>query len=138
MVGARLKKRPRSQGAAMVELAIVLPVLLLLLLGLMELGWAFYRMSQLTTAARHTARVAARPDATNEEVAARLDQIMADLGMGEVGYTFAITPGVDPSVGEPVHVALQVPYSEITLTGVGFIPMPEQLRGHAAMAKEGP
>jgi Flp pilus assembly protein TadG len=51
----------RSQsGTAMLETAIVLPLLLLLLFGIFEFGLAFARMQALTNAAREAAREASR------------------------------------------------------------------------------
>ena len=53
----RLKKNNR--GAALLELAIIIPVLLLLILGLVEFGWIFNGYITLTGVAREGARVAA-------------------------------------------------------------------------------
>lgn len=54
----RLSRR-QDRGAAAVELAIVLPVLLLVLFGLIDFGRAFNANMALTQAAREGARVAA-------------------------------------------------------------------------------
>ena len=65
------RRSPRATtrgGAALVEMAIVIPVLLLLTLGLIEYGWVFYKVSQLNQAARHGVRTAVRPDATTDNV----------------------------------------------------------------------
>nr|WP_218043342.1 TadE family protein [Oryzomonas sagensis] len=48
-----------SKGQALVELALILPILLLLILGVMEFGRAFYMKNMLTNAVRHAARKAA-------------------------------------------------------------------------------
>ena len=53
----RLKKN--STGAAFVELAIIIPVLLLLIVGIVEFGWIYSGYITLTGAAREGARVAA-------------------------------------------------------------------------------
>ena len=53
----RLKKNNR--GAALLELAIIIPVLLLLILGLVEFGWIYNGYITLTGVAREGARVAA-------------------------------------------------------------------------------
>lgn len=145
MVAWRLRGVPAGsgppghrRGAALVEFAVVLPVLLLLLLGLMELGWAFFKASQLTTAARAGVREAIRPDTTEVDVQAKLDEMMQTMGMGGVSYDFELEPGVSVEAGEPIEVSVVVAYDQLTLTGLRMIPMLETLRGHAAMAKEGP
>jgi len=53
----RLKKN--EKGQSMVEFALVLPVLLLILIGIIDFGWAFNGKITLTSAAREGARVAA-------------------------------------------------------------------------------
>ncbi|MBO1031716.1 pilus assembly protein [Tessaracoccus sp. SD287] len=58
--GARLDDRARSsrdeRGAQAVEFALVLPVLLLLLLGIMEFGSLYSKQMMITEAARAAAR----------------------------------------------------------------------------------
>jgi Flp pilus assembly protein TadG len=56
-IPARL--RPRSRGQALVELALVLPVMLLLMLGALDLGRLFYAKITVTNAAKEAAYVAA-------------------------------------------------------------------------------
>ncbi|QEM68883.1 pilus assembly protein [Geobacter sp. FeAm09] len=48
-----------SRGQALVELALLLPILLLLIFGVIEFGRAFYMKNTLTNAVRHAARKAA-------------------------------------------------------------------------------
>lgn len=57
----------RDDGASAVELALVLPILLVLVLGIMEFGWAFNGWITVTGAAREGARIAA-VDEDNAEV----------------------------------------------------------------------
>ena len=55
-----VKKRPRSEsGEALLEIALVLPILLLLSLGMLDFGRAFHIKSIVDQAAREAARVAA-------------------------------------------------------------------------------
>ncbi len=54
-----LRSRTRSEeGAALVEMAIVLPLFILLLFGIMEAGWAFSQQVEVRNAAREGARLA--------------------------------------------------------------------------------
>jgi Flp pilus assembly protein TadG len=54
-----VKSRNSEKGATAVEMAIVLPLLILILLGIMEFGRAFYVQISLSQAAREGARYAA-------------------------------------------------------------------------------
>jgi len=55
-----------SKGQALVEFALLLPVLLLLILGIIEFGRAFYMKNTLTNAVRHSARKAAVSPSWNQ------------------------------------------------------------------------
>jgi len=56
------------RGAATVEFAVVVPIFILLMLGMIELGRALQVQQRLTNASREGARVLTRPDATLDEV----------------------------------------------------------------------
>lgn len=53
------KLRKNEKGQALVEFAIVLPVIILLVLGSIEYGWLLYGKITLNSAAREGARVGA-------------------------------------------------------------------------------
>ncbi|WP_344818852.1 TadE/TadG family type IV pilus assembly protein [Microbacterium soli] len=48
--------RTNERGAAAVEFALVVPLLVLLLLGIIEFGWTFNQQVSLSNAARESAR----------------------------------------------------------------------------------
>lgn len=54
-----MKSKDKERGAAAVEFALVLPVLLAILLGIMEFGFLFNQQISATNAAREGARFAA-------------------------------------------------------------------------------
>jgi Flp pilus assembly protein TadG len=61
-VTRRLMKRRRGErGAEILELAIVLPILLLVVAGILDFGFMFQRYETLTNAAREGARLASLP-----------------------------------------------------------------------------
>jgi Flp pilus assembly protein TadG len=51
-----INKKSPERGAALVELAIVLPLLLLILMGIIEFGLLFYNQQVLTNSSREGAR----------------------------------------------------------------------------------
>ena len=55
-----MRRRPhrRESGQAMVEFALVLPILLALLCGVIDFGWVYYNKLTLTNTAREGARYA--------------------------------------------------------------------------------
>ena len=52
------KTKKNEKGQALVELALVLPLLLALLCGIVDFGWIYYNQITLTNAAREGARYA--------------------------------------------------------------------------------
>jgi Flp pilus assembly protein TadG len=133
----RTGSRRRRAGAALVELAIVMPILCLLTLGLMEYGWVFLKVSQLNQAARHGVRTAVRPAATTTDVQNAVGAMMTQAGIKAADYTLTYT-NIAVAVGQPVTVHVSVNYNKITLTGTGLVPLPDKIQGVGTMSKEGP
>lgn len=52
-------QRSAERGATMVEFALILPMLLLVLMGIIEFGWVFTQAMEVRHAAREGARIAA-------------------------------------------------------------------------------
>lgn len=52
----RLRGKQRTRGQALVEFALILPIFLLVLMGILDLGRAVYYSSTLSNAAREAAR----------------------------------------------------------------------------------
>jgi len=53
------RRRKSESGQALVEFALVLPILLILLCGIIDFGWIYYNQISLSNAAREGARYAA-------------------------------------------------------------------------------
>jgi len=70
-------KRMRSEkGAALIEAAITVPVILLICVGIFEFGRAYQTMQVLTNAAREGARMAVITASTDAAVTARVRSYM--------------------------------------------------------------
>jgi Flp pilus assembly protein TadG len=78
--------RPRERGAAAVEMALVLPILVLLLGGIIDFGFAFNAQISLTHAAREGVRVEAI--GTGDPVQTAQDAFVAP---GVTGSTASVT-----------------------------------------------
>ena len=130
-------RRGRRDGAALVEMAIVMPLLVLLTLGAIEYGWLFFRLSQINQAARQGVRAAVRPDATEANVFSNVDSMMHNAGIASSRYTTTHTNLAVP-VGQPVTVQVSVRYAGLSLTGTSLLPLPGTVQGRGTMAKEGP
>lgn len=137
---ARIDETHPERGMALIELALVLVFLVVLTFGVMEYGWMFFKIQQVTNAARGGARHAVLPDATNPEVQQIVDSLMLGWGMDAAGYAVIISTADVASLtpGEIVTVTVEVPYDSVELLGMSIFPTPVNLRASASMAKEGP
>jgi Flp pilus assembly protein TadG len=68
-------------GAELIELAIVLPILLLVVAGIMDFGFLFQRYEVVTNAAREGARVAVLPGYSAADVQARVQSYLTTSGL---------------------------------------------------------
>lgn len=104
------------RGAALVELAIVMPVLLLVVFGIIEFGQMTYVRQTLISAANVGAYRAIQPGATEAIVIEVTTQALVDGGLSAGEITINYTSGVGPEdLKETVTVS--VPYSDISLLG---------------------
>jgi Flp pilus assembly protein TadG len=124
--------KKRRWGAAAVELAIVTPILLTMLFGIIEYGWLFTVRQALTTASREGARTAALPGSTVEEVLQRVEDYTEPLGLSTC--TADVTCDDD---GNPVGtVTVSIPYADVTLVGCYFGEVVGNITASASMRKE--
>ena len=110
-----MRKRLRSEsGASAVEFALLLPVLMMVLFGIIEFGLALYRQAILTNASREGARlgiVQSVPAITTAQINAVINTYLTNAGITPGTVTRAFV-GVPSSVtGTPVRVTLTLPYT---------------------------
>jgi Flp pilus assembly protein TadG len=125
---APLRQRARDErGAAAVEFALILPILILLVFGIAYFAIGYNRKQGLQAAAREGARIGALPQTTTSEIQSR---VMAALAGSVPGTpTITITPSgtrpcdLAPS-GTRVKVVVSAPYTfEIPLFGARTVSM---------------
>lgn len=76
-----------ERGSQLIEFALVFPMLLLVMLGIIDFGFLFQRYEVLTNAAREGARVAVLPGYSTTDVQTRVSQYLVAGGL-----TTTITP----------------------------------------------
>ena len=116
----------------MVEMAVVAPVLLALLVGIIEFGWVFMAYQTITNAAREGARTATLQSVTDAEIEQRVQDYVAPAGLPQ--YTLTVVTDLSMATGAGCFVkhadrdavppdftetvVYSVPYSEVSLLGV--------------------
>jgi Flp pilus assembly protein TadG len=83
---AAIPGKKRERGAAMIEMAITMPLLLLLSIGVFEFGRAFQYWQVLTNATREGARVASLPGTSDAAVTSRVQNYL-DAGQLQFAYS---------------------------------------------------
>jgi len=115
-----VQKKLRSEsGASAVEFALLLPVLMMVLFGIIEFGLALYRQSILTNASREGARlgiVQSVPAITNAQINAAIDNYLTPAGIPPGNVSRIIVAG--GVTGTPVQVTLTLPYTFSVLPGL--------------------
>lgn len=70
-----------DRGSELVELAIALPILLVVIAGIMDFGFLFQRWEVVTNAAREGARIGSLPGYDEDDAVARVQDYMAAAGL---------------------------------------------------------
>ena len=129
---ARACRSNRRRAAAIVEFAVVLPLLVTILFGIIEYGYVFMVRLTLEHSAREGCRLASlstsAPPYTN--VTGRVNEAMEGTGLSS--YTVQITSGV---CEETVRVS--IPYDDVSIVGGFFGTHSYDLVGRCTMRKEG-
>ena len=108
--------RQDTRGQAMVEFALVLPLLLILLIGVFEFGRAWNVYHAVTDAARLGARsaVVADPVTTQDSVYAIVRRALSRAAIDTSNATISMT-GWRTGSGTPASINIQVPYQFVFL-----------------------
>lgn len=135
-VRRRFAAARRRRGGAAIEFALVLPVLLALIFGIIEYGWIFFQQANILSAAREGARlgVTVAQDASPNPGATavtRVQSVLATYGIDAASATITATQsGAAPQ--ETLTVQIAVPYTPL----IGLVPTPANLSAQMTMLLE--
>ncbi|MCD4713999.1 MAG: pilus assembly protein [Clostridiales bacterium] len=102
----------KDDGQAMVELALILPVLLLIIMGIFEFGFMFNNYLTLNNVSREAARYASL-GGTDAEAVVRAIEIAPNLDSDQL--TIVITPSEsNRGRGDSLEVVVTYQYSLLT------------------------
>lgn len=157
MLKPRLQPAPRSascsrddrRGAALVEMALVLPIFCMVVFGIVEFGRAFMVGQLVTNAAREAVRQGVTGDYTNAQITADVKAFLlqsAKIQGSDATVTITVTPaaGNPPVAGNEVSnctskdlitVKVLVPFSKVSLIPASYLKT-TNISGQAAMRFE--
>ncbi|MBQ3602383.1 MAG: pilus assembly protein [Clostridia bacterium] len=111
------KKQKREDGQAMVEFALILPIFLLILCGIIDFGWLFYNQLSLNNACREGARYAVvhtDENADTQSIINHIENISSTVFANDgVDITVTYSSPSDPTAGD-VTVSMQADISFFT------------------------
>ena len=136
-MGTRMQRRAGSErGAALLETAITLPLILLVAVAILEFGAAFQTWQVLTNAAREGARVAVLPGMDDSAVTARVQEYMEsgrlraiDTADVDITRNTVISIGAGTATGSTV--AISYPYDFFVLQPVAQLVVQESTLGES-------
>jgi Flp pilus assembly protein TadG len=133
-----LRRFARSvRGAETIEVAIALPLALIVIFSGLEYGWLMLRVVQVDGAARLGARQAALSGASSEEVEARVNQTLLQSGIRNATVTVTPADLASAEPGTEVRVEVEVGYADVRLLGLAaLMPLPDNVSGRASMVRE--
>jgi Flp pilus assembly protein TadG len=126
--------RLRRRGAATVELAICLPIIVLLTFGAIEMSNALFLKQALRTAAYEAARVATTEGQTEADARVRAKEVLDSRNIQD--YTLQFSPAVTVTLarGTEVTVTVSAPASENSISPQWFF-SGETLRSAVVMIR---
>ncbi|HET6576664.1 MAG TPA: TadE/TadG family type IV pilus assembly protein [Fimbriiglobus sp.] len=148
-----IRTRPRRRGAAVVEMAVITPVLLMFIFGIIEFG-RFIMIGQMSVnATREGDRYAVQADSTPTQVKAVAKQYLAGAGVPDTaistlvleqqlaGTWVAITDDdmalKSIPAGTAVRLRMQIDYDKVTWLPRGlFIAQTSKISSATVMRKE--
>lgn len=138
MVESAMKTNRRKfvrRGAAVVEAAVVAPLMILAMLGMVEVGYAFMVKQNVTLAAREGARAGALPGADSNNVHSAVSAAMTAANLS--GYT-TTTNIAELGVNDvEVWVEVRLPLNRVSFTGQLLGGGSFDITGRATMRREG-
>jgi Flp pilus assembly protein TadG len=120
----RWTRRRSRKGSAVVEFAVVLPVFLLFVFGMIEYGRMVMVQQIITNAAREGARVGVLDNSTSTTVSTAANKYLTSAGISSATIAASPNPPSSATYANPVSVTVSVPFNSVS-----WLPSPMYLGG---------
>ena len=124
----RLFRRER-RGAAVVEFALVVPVFVALLFGMIEFGRMVMVQQVLTNASREGARQAVLDGTTPADITSTVNSYLLSAGISGATITMNPNPPSGAANGVPVTITVSIPFTQVS-----WLSTPMYLNGQTLQA----
>jgi Flp pilus assembly protein TadG len=109
----RRSLRKGESGAELVELAVVLPLLLILIAGIVDFGFLLQSFEVVTNAAREGARIGVLPGYNTADIQGRVAAYITAAGLRGTPTTTVSTVSITPGGGGAAFPAVKVSVSYV-------------------------
>ena len=138
MAKTRRARTTSERGAALLEVALTLPLLLLVATGIFEFGRAYQTWQILTNAAREGARVAVLPGVDDDAVEERVEEYLAaGLIPNADAADVTIDRDTESDIGDDTasasSVQVEYPFTFIVLQGIAELVVEGSMTGEPLM-----
>ena len=113
------KRTDGEKGQSLVEFAILLPVLIMLLVGIVEIGWGLNSYLTVVDSARDGARLGSKGSATDAEITALVVREAERLDGGVLPSNISIVRATAADGSTSIDV--EVCYDHALIMGVPFV-----------------
>jgi len=124
--------RRRERGAALLEAAIVVPIILLISVGIFEFGRAYQTWQVLTNASREGARLAVLDGPTDADVRARVNDYLTGGGLTSLADANIVVNRAVPMTGSTwtaSQITVNYPFQFMVLNPVVRLVAPSSSTG---------
>lgn len=115
------KSKQSSRGQSLVEVALVLPIIIMILLGLLDFGRAFYTLVALRDAADEGASYASIRPSDTAGIQQRAVEATTNLITIQYGDVTVVRPP-NLTVGQPITVTVDFDFALFTPFVQGLLP----------------
>jgi Flp pilus assembly protein TadG len=129
-------RKHERRGAALVEMAVVAPLLMLFVLGIIEVGRVVMVQQILTNASREGARRAVIESATDIEVQSLVSAYLSNTSVAGATVTVTPSPLSSAGFGDSVTVSVSVPFSSVNWLGSSWFFQNRTLTASSLMRAE--
>ncbi len=117
-------------GAAVVEFALVMPIFLVFIVGVIEVGRAIMVQQLITNASREGARIASyESTSATSTVTSTVNAYLSNVSIANPSTTVSPDPPSSAADGQQISVTVSVPYSQVS-----WVPSPFFLAGKTLTA----
>ncbi len=118
--------RRDTRGAALLEMALTLPMMLMVAGGIFEFGRAYQTWQIITNAAREGARIAVLPGTTDTMVTDRVKTYMSD---GQLAIKRDATIAMGGSTATASRITINYPFTFVVLQPISKLINPSSTLG---------